>query len=286
VALEQVFPDYFGFSCQFSFHRLLHIHHYLSSGAGTIGQLVADVPSAVSSHSQENKKKTAVGTCSAACIQRMPVRRFSLRVSQYAPLHVSCSCTSPSSAVQYAPLHVNCSCTSPSSAVQYALLHVNCSCTSPSSAVQYALLHVNCSCTSPSSAVQYAPLHVNCSCTSPSSAVQYALLHVNCSCTSPSSAVHRRSANSTRPLMRLSMARNVCGLEVNADTSSRSTLQLLNYYYGLRRELSTYRCILGIQTTTLKGQHLIARTAHWKLCLTCTWSIHFHCKHDNCKFLL
>jgi hypothetical protein len=32
------------FPCQFSFHRLLQIHH-LSSGAGTIGQLVADVPS-------------------------------------------------------------------------------------------------------------------------------------------------------------------------------------------------------------------------------------------------
>jgi hypothetical protein len=44
VALVQVFSDYFGFPCQFSFHRLLHTHH-LSSGAATIGQLVADVPS-------------------------------------------------------------------------------------------------------------------------------------------------------------------------------------------------------------------------------------------------
>jgi hypothetical protein len=33
----------FGFSRQFSFYRLLPTHH-LSSGAGTIGQLVADVP--------------------------------------------------------------------------------------------------------------------------------------------------------------------------------------------------------------------------------------------------
>jgi hypothetical protein len=32
---------------QFSFHRLLHIHR-LSSGAGTIGQIVADVPSGLS----------------------------------------------------------------------------------------------------------------------------------------------------------------------------------------------------------------------------------------------
>jgi hypothetical protein len=29
VALGQVFSMYFGFSCQFSFHRLLHIHHHL-----------------------------------------------------------------------------------------------------------------------------------------------------------------------------------------------------------------------------------------------------------------
>jgi hypothetical protein len=36
VALGQVFSDYFGFPCQFSFHRLLHIHHHLSSGTGAI----------------------------------------------------------------------------------------------------------------------------------------------------------------------------------------------------------------------------------------------------------
>jgi hypothetical protein len=36
------------FPCQFIFHRLLHIHHHLSSGAGTIGQLVADVPNGLS----------------------------------------------------------------------------------------------------------------------------------------------------------------------------------------------------------------------------------------------
>jgi hypothetical protein len=57
VALEQVFSEYFGFSCQFSFHRLLHIHH-LSSGAGTIGQLMADVPSGFNlTPSQETTKE-------------------------------------------------------------------------------------------------------------------------------------------------------------------------------------------------------------------------------------
>jgi hypothetical protein len=46
VASGQVFSDYFGFLCQFAFHRLLHNNHYhLSFGAGTIGQTVADVPS-------------------------------------------------------------------------------------------------------------------------------------------------------------------------------------------------------------------------------------------------
>jgi hypothetical protein len=40
VALGQIFSEYFGFPYQFSFYRLLHTHH-LSSGAGTIGQLVA-----------------------------------------------------------------------------------------------------------------------------------------------------------------------------------------------------------------------------------------------------
>jgi hypothetical protein len=42
VALGQVFSEYFGFPCQFSFHRLLHNHH-LSPGAGKIGQIVANV---------------------------------------------------------------------------------------------------------------------------------------------------------------------------------------------------------------------------------------------------
>jgi hypothetical protein len=58
VALEEVFSEYFGFPCQFSFHPLLHIHYHLSSGAGTTGQLAADVPSGLSlTPTQESKKK-------------------------------------------------------------------------------------------------------------------------------------------------------------------------------------------------------------------------------------
>jgi hypothetical protein len=47
VTLGQVFFRYFGFSCQFSFRRMLHTHH-LSSAAGTKGQTVAAVPSGLS----------------------------------------------------------------------------------------------------------------------------------------------------------------------------------------------------------------------------------------------
>jgi hypothetical protein len=43
VELGQVFSEYLGLLCQVSFHWLLHIHH-LSSGAGAMGQLVAEVP--------------------------------------------------------------------------------------------------------------------------------------------------------------------------------------------------------------------------------------------------
>jgi hypothetical protein len=46
VAPGHIFSEYFGFPCQFSIHRLLHTH--LSSGAGTMCQRVADVPSGLS----------------------------------------------------------------------------------------------------------------------------------------------------------------------------------------------------------------------------------------------
>jgi hypothetical protein len=57
VALGKAFSEYFGFPCQLSFHRLLHIHHP-SSGAGTMGQLVTDVPNGLSlTPPQETKEK-------------------------------------------------------------------------------------------------------------------------------------------------------------------------------------------------------------------------------------
>jgi hypothetical protein len=62
VALGQFFFMYFGFACQFPFHRLLHIH--LSSGTGTIGQLAADLPSGLSlTPPQETKKEKVLAAC-------------------------------------------------------------------------------------------------------------------------------------------------------------------------------------------------------------------------------
>jgi hypothetical protein len=60
-AREQVFSEYVGFLCRFSFHRqvhLLHTHHHLPLAVGTIGQVVADVPSGLRlTQHQETKKK-------------------------------------------------------------------------------------------------------------------------------------------------------------------------------------------------------------------------------------
>jgi hypothetical protein len=56
VTLRQVFPEYFGFLYQFPFHRTLHTHHHIWSGAGTTDQTVTAVPSRLSlSSSQEIK---------------------------------------------------------------------------------------------------------------------------------------------------------------------------------------------------------------------------------------
>jgi hypothetical protein len=57
VAVRKVFLEYFGFPCQFSSHRMLHIHHHLSSGASTLGQTVGDVPSGLSLTPLEETKQ-------------------------------------------------------------------------------------------------------------------------------------------------------------------------------------------------------------------------------------
>jgi hypothetical protein len=59
VALGQIFSENFGFSCQFSFHQLLHNHHHLSFGAGAIGELVADIPSGLITPPKKKLRKNA-----------------------------------------------------------------------------------------------------------------------------------------------------------------------------------------------------------------------------------
>jgi hypothetical protein len=56
AALGQVFSENFSVPYQFSFHRLFHIHH-LSPGAGTIVQLVTDVPSGLGLNHPAPKKE-------------------------------------------------------------------------------------------------------------------------------------------------------------------------------------------------------------------------------------
>jgi hypothetical protein len=52
--------EYFGFPCQFSFHQLLHTH--ITSVAGTIGQIAADVPSGLGlTPPQGSEKKKLCG---------------------------------------------------------------------------------------------------------------------------------------------------------------------------------------------------------------------------------
>jgi hypothetical protein len=59
MAMGQVSSGYVDFLCQFSFYGVLHIHHHLSSGTSTIGQIVTDVPSGLSlTPPQKTKTKT------------------------------------------------------------------------------------------------------------------------------------------------------------------------------------------------------------------------------------
>jgi hypothetical protein len=63
AALGLVFSENFGFLCLFSFHGLFHTRHRLSSGAGTTGQIVADVPSghSLTPTTKEKLKKKILG---------------------------------------------------------------------------------------------------------------------------------------------------------------------------------------------------------------------------------
>jgi hypothetical protein len=68
--LGQVFFEYFGCPCQV-FHRPLHTHHHPSSGSGTIGQIVADVPSGLSLTPPQETNYQNMFTCMYHSSQRV-----------------------------------------------------------------------------------------------------------------------------------------------------------------------------------------------------------------------
>jgi hypothetical protein len=72
VALGQVFSEYFGFPCQFSFHQILHHHNH--PGQATIGQSVTAVPSGPSWNPPPTKRITKKSQLSFLCIAVQPVQ--------------------------------------------------------------------------------------------------------------------------------------------------------------------------------------------------------------------
>jgi hypothetical protein len=55
VTVGQVFFEYFAFPCYFPFHQMPHAH--LPTGAGSINQIVADVPSGLNLTLHDKIKK-------------------------------------------------------------------------------------------------------------------------------------------------------------------------------------------------------------------------------------
>jgi hypothetical protein len=75
VGLEQVFSEYFGFSCCDTFQRLLHIHHHPLSGAGTVGKILSDVRSGLSLiPTQQSEQKTETTLSSVGWVSQSNLR--------------------------------------------------------------------------------------------------------------------------------------------------------------------------------------------------------------------
>jgi hypothetical protein len=86
VALGHVFSKYLDFPCQFSFHRLLHIHDYrLSSGAGKIGQTATDLPSGLRLTTPQETKKNSHRLPTAAVRVRLQVKSCGICGGQRGP---------------------------------------------------------------------------------------------------------------------------------------------------------------------------------------------------------
>jgi hypothetical protein len=67
LALGQILSEYFGFPCQFSFRRLIHTHHHLSSGAGTTCQIRS------CRHTKWTQSPPKHAALRVLCIQRLSI---------------------------------------------------------------------------------------------------------------------------------------------------------------------------------------------------------------------
>jgi hypothetical protein len=90
VALGQFFSEYFSFPCQFSFHRMLHTRHHLSSGAGTIGQILGDVLRGLSHPTPRNLKLTVRCHLTSRSIKHEALLRLLLCAKYWSNLYLKC----------------------------------------------------------------------------------------------------------------------------------------------------------------------------------------------------
>jgi hypothetical protein len=86
VAKGQVFYEYFGFLCH-SFHRLLSTHHHPSSGAGTIDQIMAEVPTGLSLTTPQETKRKVVANWRQGLILQLRCRPLSIKVNSTSNLN-------------------------------------------------------------------------------------------------------------------------------------------------------------------------------------------------------
>jgi hypothetical protein len=86
----QVCSEYFSFPCRISFHWLLHTHHHLPSGAGTIGQIVADVPRGLYHPTPKNLKLTVRCHLTPRSIKLEALLRLLLCAKYWSNLYLKC----------------------------------------------------------------------------------------------------------------------------------------------------------------------------------------------------
>jgi hypothetical protein len=109
-----VFSEYFGFRSQLSLHRLLHTHHHPSPGAGTIGQIVAYVPSGLSLTAPQgkqlkNRRFQRVITSTRNSLREISISATSVKIVPYRRVTASCITTGQPGRVPSATFAFTCS---------------------------------------------------------------------------------------------------------------------------------------------------------------------------------